>query len=441
MQQSLKSVSQTTFVIFARLMGSRLDILDSGVRRPTRILDGRDHEDSTTMFRRLGQIFARRNSRSTMPHSGGRKLQGEPLEGRIVLTAWTNDALPADVNADEVVAPLDALLVINELNAREFSDPTTGGLPEFRPEGADFLDVTDNGVVAPLDALFVINELSSANVIEFTIAENAVDDAVVGTIEAPGGISEDTIFELEKSSTLTADERSIYQLKPDDHYLGAADASVVLIEYLDLACPICGLYHPLIQEALDNFDGDIAVVSRHLPLTSIHPNARSAAVAAEAAGRQGKFDEMADLLFTRRLSTDWDDAVNPLGFYLNFAEELNLDIAKFQADFNDPALVDRVNRDGNDAFNTLGFSGTPSFVLNDVAVDLPGLTQANVNQMFQDAIDAVESPFKIDRFTGQIRVRDASRLDFEAQSSYNLRVQVNGVIQEIRINVTDVPGV
>lgn len=83
--------------------------------------------------------------------------------GGTVGADWRNDALPSDVNGDGTLSPLDALLVINELSEREFSNPNTGALPSSdRPDGVSYFDVSDDGVVAPLDALAVINSLGNA---------------------------------------------------------------------------------------------------------------------------------------------------------------------------------------------------------------------------------------------------------------------------------------
>lgn len=381
--------------------------------------------------------MASRHPKSRQNESRLHPLRFEPLEVRRVLTAWHNAALAADVDGSGVVAPLDALLVINEVGDRVFSSPVDGKLPVNRPNNAPFLDVTDNLVVAPLDALLVINELDAEPNV-FTINENATDGAFVGRIQPTGGVTPDTIFELAKNEALPVSIVDILELKPDDHYKGAANAPVIVIEYLDFACPICGLYHPLVQQALEDFDGEVAVVSRHLPLTSIHPNAQQAAIAAEAAGRQGMFDEMADLLFTRRISSGWDSASNPTSTFRDFAQELGLDLAQFDSDVDDPALEARVMRDSNEAVTGLGFTGTPSFAVNDQAEAPPGVSQAAVNQMVQNALDAVELPFNIDRFTGEITVRDGTTLDFETTPMYEFDVIVNGAMQTVTIDVGDV---
>ncbi len=81
--------------------------------------------------------------------------------GEAETNSWHNTGNPLDVNNDGAVAPLDALLVINELTLREFSDPETSALNGERPVEGAFLDVTNDQAVSPLDALTVINELNS----------------------------------------------------------------------------------------------------------------------------------------------------------------------------------------------------------------------------------------------------------------------------------------
>lgn len=83
----------------------------------------------------------------------------------------------------------------------------------------------------------------------------------------------------------------------DDHIMGASKPKVTLIEYSDFECPFCQRFHPTVKQLAAKYPNDVAVVYRHFPLESIHPNARGYAVASECAGAQGKFWEFADTLF------------------------------------------------------------------------------------------------------------------------------------------------
>ena len=104
-----------------------------------------------------------------------------------------------------------------------------------------------------------------------------------------------------RSRALLGDPRLIQDLIPEvdpayDHIRGSANASITLIEFGDFECPYCGQAEPVVRELLA--DRDLRYVWRHLPLTDVHPRAQIAAEAAEAAGAQGQFWQMHDLLFS-----------------------------------------------------------------------------------------------------------------------------------------------
>ncbi len=105
---------------------------------------------------------------------------------------------------------------------------------------------------------------------------------------------------------------------PVEHVLGNPDAPVTVLEYGDFECPYCAAAAPVLRQLVDESDGRVRLVFRHFPMAGNHPHALTAALAAEAAGAQGAFWPMHDLLFARqdRLS---DDALR------GYAEELGLD--------------------------------------------------------------------------------------------------------------------
>jgi Na+/H+ antiporter NhaA len=139
-----------------------------------------------------------------------------------------------------------------------------------------------------------------------------------------------------------------------DHIRGPAGASVTLVEYGDLQCPYCGQAEPIVRELLA--DTDLRYVWRHLPLTDVHPQAQLAAEAAEAAGAQGKFWEMHDLLLTRQ---DHLKVVDLLGY----ARDLGLDTDQLHDDLVSHRYADRVAEDVQSA-DLSGVSGTPTFFVN-----------------------------------------------------------------------------
>ncbi|MGH3349439.1 MAG: Na+/H+ antiporter NhaA [Nocardioides sp.] len=137
-----------------------------------------------------------------------------------------------------------------------------------------------------------------------------------------------------------------------DHVFGAEDAEVTLVEYLDYECPFCARATGTANEVRDYFGPRIRYVVRHLPLPQ-HPHAELAAVAAEAAARQGKFWEMHKHLFAHQSELEHKDLAG-------YAGELGLNIEEFLRDLEDPELAQHV-RDDMDSATASGARGTPTF--------------------------------------------------------------------------------
>jgi Na+/H+ antiporter NhaA len=140
-----------------------------------------------------------------------------------------------------------------------------------------------------------------------------------------------------------------------DHVRGPADAPVTLVEYGDFECPYCGQAEPVVRELLADF-GELRYVWRHLPLNDVHPHAQIAAEAAEAAGAQGKFWEMYDLLFAHQSELLMRDL-------MGYADEAALDSQRFREDLLKRRLASRVAQDVDSA-DLSGVSGTPTFFIN-----------------------------------------------------------------------------
>ena len=146
-----------------------------------------------------------------------------------------------------------------------------------------------------------------------------------------------------------------------DHVKGNPEASVMLTEYSDFQCPACSSFQPVVESVLEQYGDQIRFEYRHFPLITIHPHALRAAIAAEAAGQQGKFFEFHDLLFQNQ--QEWSTVAVPTTFFVNYAEELELDIEQFRSQLNSSLLEERVRSQFDEA-RELGLTGTPSFLLN-----------------------------------------------------------------------------
>jgi protein-disulfide isomerase len=147
----------------------------------------------------------------------------------------------------------------------------------------------------------------------------------------------------------------------DDHAAGPDDAPVTLVEYGDYECPYCGMAHPIVKRAQRALGTQLRFVFRHFPLAEIHPHARLAAQAAEAAGAQGKFWEMHDMLFEHQDALEVEDIVG-------YAESLGLDLARFSRDLEDGTFAKRVRDDFRSGVKS-GVNGTPTFFMNGARYD------------------------------------------------------------------------
>jgi Na+/H+ antiporter NhaA len=141
-----------------------------------------------------------------------------------------------------------------------------------------------------------------------------------------------------------------------DHVRGPDDALVTLLEYGDFECPYCGQAEGVVRELLAEFDDDLRYVWRHLPLNDVHSTAQLAAEAAEAAAAQGRFWEFYDVLFAHQEAFTPED----LGAY---AQELGLDVERFEGQLRRHAYTPRVSEDVASA-DSSGVSGTPTFFIN-----------------------------------------------------------------------------
>jgi protein-disulfide isomerase len=137
--------------------------------------------------------------------------------------------------------------------------------------------------------------------------------------------------------------------------LGSDTAPVTLIMFTDLQCPACAATHPVLKRLVAMYSGKVRLAVRDFPLTG-HEFAFPAALAANAAHRQGKYFEFIDILYSRQreLAT---------GAPRKFAAAAGLDLAKFDADAVDPKLTEKVRKDLADG-ERFGVQGTPTIFIN-----------------------------------------------------------------------------
>ncbi len=159
----------------------------------------------------------------------------------------------------------------------------------------------------------------------------------------------------------TPDPEKVVLPQPEDWVRGPEDALVTFIEWSDFQCPYCAALAPLMKRLLKAYPEEVRLVYRHYPLVRTHDRARITAEAAEAAGAQGKFWEMHDLLFERQ--KEWIEAENVTETLVSYAGELGLDVERFRRDLEEGTFREKVEIQRQQA-EMLGIPGTPFLLVN-----------------------------------------------------------------------------
>jgi len=145
------------------------------------------------------------------------------------------------------------------------------------------------------------------------------------------------------------------------HTHGPADAKVTIEEFGDFQCPPCGRFHPILKQIENEFGNRVQVIFREFPLVPAHEHALAAARAAEAAGLQGRFWEMHDMLYDNQQA--WHELFDVRPAFEAYAKKIGLDLARFQKDISSDAVEQRIFQDGKRA-HSLNVTGTPTVFLN-----------------------------------------------------------------------------
>jgi len=161
-----------------------------------------------------------------------------------------------------------------------------------------------------------------------------------------------------------------------DHAQGPADARVTLLEYGDYECPYCGRAYPVVKEIQKRMVDRLRFVFRNFPLNTIHQHAGVAAQAAEAAGGQGKFWEMHDILYEHQDELANNDIVR-------YGLKVGLEIYQLEADLAGEKYAKRVRDDFRGGVRS-GVNGTPTFFINDI--------RDNGEHTLEALLSALENP-------------------------------------------------
>lgn len=148
----------------------------------------------------------------------------------------------------------------------------------------------------------------------------------------------------------------------DSYTLGSG--AVTLTEFGDFQCPACGQAHPIVKQVMGEYQGKVRFVFRNFPLPG-HKNAGAAANAAEAAGAQGKFWEMHDIIYTKQ--REWSESNKVADIFANYAQGLGLDSEKIKTAAEKNEFGAKITRDVSDG-ESVGVNATPTFFVNDKKV-------------------------------------------------------------------------
>jgi len=170
------------------------------------------------------------------------------------------------------------------------------------------------------------------------------------------------------------------------HALGDAKAPVTLEEFGDFECPPFGVLHPILKVIETEYrPAKVRIIFREFPLVPNHVHALAAARAAEAAGLQGRFWEMHDMIYEHQ--KEWHEAFDVRPIFEGYAKNIGLDLKQFAGDINSEIVERRIFLDGKRA-HSLGVQGTPTVFLNGNEVPFESLPPEKLKPLIDKELAA-----------------------------------------------------
>ena len=163
--------------------------------------------------------------------------------------------------------------------------------------------------------------------------------------------------------------------------IGDPNSKVVVTEFGDYQCPACAAWHTFVKDSmLPKYQDKILFVFKNFPLP-IHKNAKASAYAVEAAGLQGKFWEMHNVVYENQ--SEWENESNPNGKFEEYAKRIGLNVDQWNKDKDSSKIKDLVEKDTK-LGEKLNLPGTPSFLVNGVLVQTK--SEADLTQAIDQAL-------------------------------------------------------
>lgn len=195
-------------------------------------------------------------------------------------------------------------------------------------------------------AIFIIIVVAVIGGMVYIATQNRLDVSNIGTEAA--------------AKSLPAEERSG---NIADHTFGSTAPKITIVEYGDYQCPGCRTTAPEVKRLTDKYKEHVQLIFRNFPIASLHPNARAAAAVAEAAGKQGKFWEMHDLLYTNQEVWGAAQLKDRTELFIGYAQQLGLNMDEFDRDVASDAVNKKISFDT--AVGRLQqVDATPTLILN-----------------------------------------------------------------------------
>ena len=170
------------------------------------------------------------------------------------------------------------------------------------------------------------------------------------------------------------------------HAQGNANAPVTLEEFGDFECPPCGMLHPVLKQFEGEFGpAKLRIIFREFPLVPTHVHALAAARAAEAAGLQGRFWEMHDMIYENQKA--WHEAFDVRPIFEGYATKIGLDLERFRQDSASEIVEQRIFLDGKRG-HALGVKGTPTVFLNGREVPFESLAPETFKSLINSELAA-----------------------------------------------------
>ncbi len=200
------------------------------------------------------------------------------------------------------------------------------------------------------------------------------------------------------------------------HFKGAQNSPVVIEEFVDFQCGTCAAMGPIFNEITATYGSRIKFIFRNFPLTQMHPNAYDASVAAEAAGMQGKFWEMQNLLFQNQQR--WSTAAGGRTLFESYAETIGLDVEKFKSDISGMTAKQRVDADMQRG-RSLNINSTPTILINNRPITPEQMNSVAMKQIIDGELAKISGG-------GQTQTAPASTVK-SAESNSAVKSNTNAV--------------